>query len=628
VSLWSRLPGKGTALALVLAAVPFALGKYIEFNTAGAFDSGAYMYSARRVLAGAVPGVDEAVTAKVGTLLANMLGIWLFGYVDHAAKMIQMLLQMAALATMFFVMRRIFGLLAAGVAVVVASLYLSAPAIAKYGNVKEQYMIAFMILGISMLLMRQAGGRWLWAVLAGAFLAWGPMFKETGCSAIGASLIFILAQPLLRHRTWKLAFADVGLAIFGGVLAIAPVQVWIMHIGAPAAFNPYVTISRFAAGKIRVLLPRQAAPPARVADESGATEAGKPRQAAGDYIGGARALVPLSKQAPMVLRWYAVLILPVSLALASVITRVVRAILVRLRKIPAESVRDYERLVLLLGLWWLFDMGLVWLSPRPWEEYYLPLCASGAATGAYLVALYSDRLRHAANRPAWAGAGVAGAVCMVAMAWQIIFGLRTAPFTGGRYPEPRHGYLQRLSETKGTADWENVAHYIRANSDPQETIYVWGWFPGIYVESQRDSASRQLPFTSESHVMLPRELARQVQGLLESFRQSKPKFIVDTRKYDFPHTCPPLEFWPWVDERGFLPADPAIVRIYESQWHQVLKEQVSDEEAERFEAMKPLRDYIMANYEIVMRNQYRQSSYGLLGPFGTHVLFVRKAGAE
>ena len=40
-------------LVLVLAGIPFSLGKYFEFGTPGAFDSGSYVYSAARILSGA-----------------------------------------------------------------------------------------------------------------------------------------------------------------------------------------------------------------------------------------------------------------------------------------------------------------------------------------------------------------------------------------------------------------------------------------------------------------------------------------------------------------------------------------------------------------------------------------------
>jgi hypothetical protein len=48
----------------VLAGIPFCMGKYFEFNSPGAFDSGAYVYSAKHILDGAKIGVEEKPSAQ------------------------------------------------------------------------------------------------------------------------------------------------------------------------------------------------------------------------------------------------------------------------------------------------------------------------------------------------------------------------------------------------------------------------------------------------------------------------------------------------------------------------------------------------------------------------------------
>ena len=187
----------------ILAAIPFCMGKYFEFNSPGAFDSGAYVYSAKRILDGAKIGIDEKPSAQMGTLLVNMLGVKLFGFNDFGPKLIQAILQAAALVLMFIAMRKLFGTFPAAVGVIIASIYLSAPILAKYGNVKEQHMIAFMIMAISCFVLRQLGGKWWWAALSGALLSWAPLFKPTGMSAIGAIGLFVIVQPLFKHKTFK-----------------------------------------------------------------------------------------------------------------------------------------------------------------------------------------------------------------------------------------------------------------------------------------------------------------------------------------------------------------------------------------------------------------------------------------
>ena len=118
-------------LIVLLAGVPFALGKYLEFGTPEPYDGGGFLYSANQVLSGARIGYETIPSAQAGTLLVNMLAIRLFGFQDLGPKLLQMFFQLGALAFMFLTLRRIFGTLAAGVGVIVASFYLSAPLIAK-----------------------------------------------------------------------------------------------------------------------------------------------------------------------------------------------------------------------------------------------------------------------------------------------------------------------------------------------------------------------------------------------------------------------------------------------------------------------------------------------------------------
>jgi hypothetical protein len=152
------------------------MGKYFEFNSPDPYDSGCYVYSARHILDGAKIGVDEKPSAQMGTLLINMLGVRLFGFNETGPKLIQTILQAAALLLMFLAMVKLFGVLPAAVGVIIASTYLSAPLIAKFGNVKEQHMIAFMVLGISCLVLYQLGGAWQ-----------GPLSHGRRCSKKPAS---------------------------------------------------------------------------------------------------------------------------------------------------------------------------------------------------------------------------------------------------------------------------------------------------------------------------------------------------------------------------------------------------------------------------------------------------------
>ena len=586
------------AIVAILAAIPFGLGKYFEFNSPGAFDSGAYVYSAKHIIDGAEIGVDEKPSAQLGTLLVNMLGVWLSGFNETGPKLIQAICQAAALVLMFIALRKLFGTLPAAVSVIIASSYLSAPLIAKFGNVKEQYMIAFMVMAVSCLVMRQLGGGWWWTVLTGAFMSWAPLFKPTGTSVIGAIGLFIVLQPFLKNRTWKQTGADILLLLAGTIAGIGPLYIWIIIFNVkmrlPYSFI-WVTLAKF--------LP--AAPdPAQL----------KPT---GDYISEARKLVTFSQQWPIVLRYYSLLILPIALALGAIIARMVRLIRRTLSTGKADK-RNYDRFVLLFAVWWLLDMAFIWISPRSYEQYYLPLNASAAMLGAYLIATYAHLLTNTVNKTPWKVVGLVGLLVMIAMTWHIFFGIEKSPHTGGPYGEKRRGYSQKLSEIKRIrrenlkGPWEVVGEYIRLNSTPEDKMYVWGWYPGIYVQAQRFSPSPHC-------VMMPRPapqiLDKMITNLLADFEKQRPKFIVDSRKRHVPMERPPYELWPIVPKdfigmkkAGFLPANKVVIDAYEKKWSDLLRDKFDEDEALRFEMLKPFRDFVMNNYRIVRM-------------FGQHVLF-------
>ncbi|UCD49810.1 MAG: glycosyltransferase family 39 protein [Phycisphaerales bacterium] len=599
-------------VVLVLAGIPFALGKYFEFNSPGPFDSGAYVYSAAHILSGAKIGIDEKPSAQLGTLLVNILGVKLWGYSDVGPKLVQMLLQLAALVLTFIALRKVFGTLAASLGVIHASIYLSSPLIAKFGNVKEQYMIAFMVTGISCFILYTQSGRWWQAVLAGMLLSWAPLFKQTGLSALGAVGLFVLLQPVLKHCSWKEMGRDVLWLLAGFAAGIVPLYVWMLgwDIGMPL---PYAFVWKVLAS----VLP------------TGGSGAGA--KVASGYVSGSRELVPFSEQWPIVLRYYSLFLLPIGLALGAIAARLI--VMLRSTK-PAKKKRGLEEidhLVLLLALWWFLDMAFVWISPRSYEQYYLPLNASAPILGGYLACLYARRFEVDRDTNRWRVVGLLALVLMLGLSWHVFFGIRRSPHSGTIYrdyqtqkPERRRGYLQKWHEIKaqrqngGRYAWQQVGDYIRTHSEPDDRMYVWGWYPGMYVAAQRfSSASKAVCMPRPA----PAVMEQIVAGLIEEFKAEMPKFIIDSRKKHIPIERPPYELWPTMPKgfmgakrAGFLPPDnPELIEAYDKAWAQLLGQQFDEAEAQRYKALKPLRRFIMEHYRIV-------------NMFGPHVLFELNAG--
>jgi hypothetical protein len=593
-------------LVVILAGIPFALGRYFEFSYPDPFDSAANVYSAQHILDGAKIGVGEKPSAALATLLVNILGVWLFGFSEFGPKLIQTIMQAAALVAVYIALRKLMGRLPAAVAVIVASIYISSPLIAKYGNVKEQFMIACMATAISLFVLRQLGGGWWYSFAAGAIVIWAPLFKETGTTAIGAIGLFVFLQPLFGHRTWRQTGIDIALLLAGAVTAMAPVYIWIIGWDVQTSL-PY----RFIFTTIRGLFP-------------------KPETAAqaANYVSSLRETMKFSQQWPKVLRYYLVLCLPISLAVGSIIVRIGKIILNLRRKFlsgghstsePAIPNTGYDRFVLLFAIWWLLDMAFVWISPASYEQYYLPLTASGAITGSYLIAVWRDKLSGTVFKTKWIIVGAAGLVLMVIMSWRIFFGLPRSPYTNIKYPEKRNGYLQRWREIhlrhtqsyRGV--WEVAGEYIRNHTQLTDKIYVWGWVPGIYLSAQRFSSS-PVACESEMHNRPPEQLEKVIDDLLSSFRKDMPKYIVDSRKQHLPLDRLKFELWPLVPkgfmgfkETQFLPNDPKVIAEFEKQWTELTRERSGDEEARRFEIMGKFRKFVRENYDIdkVFGSDYR-----------------------
>jgi len=142
-----------------------------------------------------------------------------------------------------------------------------------------------------------------------------------------------------------------------------------------------------------------------------------------------------------------------------------------------------------------------------------------------------------------------------------------------------------------------------------------------------------------------KDLSARVAELLDAFAREPPKFIIDTQNRHFPWDRPPLQLWPSIvngylllvnppnsneqilaallqtfdvrpDELTkdgfFLRADKAdAIRRYDAAFEKALRQRVEAAESLRYEALQPLRSYVMKNYDIA-------------GRFDSHILFKHK----
>lgn len=673
-------------LTLILGGIPFGMGKYIELNSPGPFDSGAYVYSAKHLLSGARMGVDEKSSARPGTLLVNIIGVKLFGFNDIGPKIVQMILQLAALIFMFITMRKVFGSVAGVVGTTIAAVYLSAPLIAKFGNVKEQFMIPFMILSICSFLWYEFTHNKYWIILSGFFALLPYYFKPTGLSILCALFVYLFVSRIIS-RTFKTLLIELLLFLCGYVsglilpgslflwqkdlgslftsLPVIAIQAGLFFtcilailIGIVSAIRRFKLITQFhqvsgwiwAAGLLLIVIAFAAAAfmikiePGSSNDDIISYILNIPLVASvrklffliyaqinkliasaggGEYIADSLAARGLSKLAPQVFRYYRALSVPILAALCSILIATGVWIRAGLKKSPRQDIQS--RLAWMLAIWWVLDMAFVWISPRSYEQYYLPLCGSAAVLSGYAVWTWQKQFMLSQNRMPWLAGGVAAAITLGCLSIPIFIGQRYSPDTGADYLEnPRYGQRQRgfgpaLKELPGRKQglWIAAGDYIRTHSTEKDMIYVWGWYPGIYVQAQR-LAPVPKAFESNMHVTPPNKLKHQINALVNALKEHPPKFIVDTRKRHFPNDRPPLELWPIVpskmlgNERGrLLSTNPQEIATYDAAWKQILKTKFEPDEAERYEAMQPFREFVMNHYKISSQ-------------FGPQIVFERK----
>jgi len=592
-------------VATVLAAIPFCCGKYFEFGSNGPFDGSLNVYSARCIVNGQKIGIDTFPSARPATLLVNVIGVALFGFSEIGPKLIQMLMQLTALVLMFYTLRKIYGVLPAAVALVLAAFYLSCPPYAKYGNVKEQFMIACAITAVCGVMLHHLGGARWWLLVSGAAAVNAFFFKQTGASVIIAIGIYVLAQPVLRNRKWRQFGSDVLLLLAGGVIGLLPLIIFYTWQGRLVGFLRGIPGLNY----LVVALQGQ---PVSIATKINLGD---------QYMKAGKLVAIFRTQYDFVVSYYRSFVVPIGLSLLALIWRL-RQLVPSKNNVNTQpeatsgaDEKQADNFVLLLGLWWLLDMAFVWVSPRSYVEYFLPLGGSGAMLASYAVyrcrerpvglilllagwlvsdlflvwVIPTESFPYMACRtakavgPYWRKFGIqcislaaaiaiwllmrkknlrpARAVIIAIICFGMFFSWNTANI---KLLNQRIRRLSRARQENRIPEWEQVAGYIKQNSAPDDGLYVWGWIPGIYVQAQRFSPAIRASY-SDMHSDRVRQVRHEILKLLKKMQANPPLYIVDTQKFHYPYyDHPNFDLWPrWIDRKSrrfdlrFHPNQPA-----------------------------------------------------------------------
>jgi len=121
-------------------------------------------------------------------------------------------------------------------------------------------------------------------------------------------------------------------------------------------------------------------------------------------------------------------------------------------------------------------------------------------------------------------------------------------------------------------DYRQVAAHIRANTTEEDRVFVWGWFPALYVASDRCPSTR---FVYAHHLagFAPNAAGKRGHSVPEGWRQltedlrrEPPLYLLDTSHGDYEFRYAPMENYPLlreiVDSGYGLEGEIAGVRIY------------------------------------------------------------------
>ena len=193
-------------------------------------------------------------------------------------------------------------------------------------------------------------------------------------------------------------------------------------------------------------------------------------------------------------------------------------------------------------LWWAFwSFAVLWVTGTFFLHYFLQIIAPFSILASYgIVAAWklakslSPLLRFVA-RGVWTILLVVMVFIFIKTDYQYFFS-----YTAVEQTLFQRNFLGDVSDGYGVYNLfqQQIAHYIRDNTDPTETIYVWGIAPQIYFLAQRRAATRYRNNYNVSILVTddaPKALKAYAPMVMEDLRKSHPAYVVQIfRLENFP----------------------------------------------------------------------------------------------
>jgi len=193
-------------------------------------------------------------------------------------------------------------------------------------------------------------------------------------------------------------------------------------------------------------------------------------------------------------------------------------------------------------LWWaLWSFGVLWVTGTFFYHYYLQIIAPFSVLAAYGIVASWKMVKSLSPLPrfvakvGWTALFIVMVIIFVKTDFKYFFS-----YTPVEQTVFHHKVLDGAFDGYGIYNviQQQVANYIRTNTDPTEAIYVWGIAPQIYFLAQRKAATRYRNNYNMSILVTDnplKALQAYAPTVMEDIRKSHPVYIVQIfRLEDFP----------------------------------------------------------------------------------------------
>ncbi len=473
---WS--PAVIVATTAAICAPILALAQFIAHARVDEYDAWLFAYYGRQLLHGAVLYVDVWDNKPPGIFWLNALGQWLTPGSLVGVWVICGIAVALATAVFFVAVRRLYGLHVAGISTVLAAIYLNLQTFHVGCDRPNTFLVLTEIAAFALYVATLTRPSWQrWLVLAGVFGGLGLAFKQTALgasAAIVAHVVFLTASGRIPFRQ---ALARIGLFAAGWLACVAALVGGLIATSSlDAAWYAIVGFNRlyFAPGAGSSMWP--------------------PFSWMEDHL---RAMG-----------------LPLVLAGATLVHAIFRAVSRRRSGAAADGAgADHPGLLFMLWFWLVAAVYLAALGPHKRAPYLAVVLPPLMLLSAHAIHLLLAGAREAGRRVPAFHAFVA--VCWVA--YMVIWPLQMQVATAARQ------YYHRFLAPPDVHEQEVLAA-LRANSDPGEAIFVFGYSPRLYWLADRPPAIRYIG--TEKVAQLGRNAQPVLNEIIADLEKAEPKVIV------------------------------------------------------------------------------------------------------